>query len=584
MLRYNAPIDDMMFLYEKFNINADHESLGYLDFYNPRYVKDLLLKSSEFASKTLLPLAPIGDEHPSYLENGEVRTPPGFKDAYIKYTKDGWSRLTCNKEHGGNAAPKTVSGFIDEIWSSSNLSFKLFSELAVGAYNCILHNANDEIKNLYLPPIAEGKWGGTMCLTEEQCGTDLGLIETMANPNEDGSFDLNGQKIYITSGEQDITENIIHLVLARTPDAPEGTKGLSLFVVPKVLVNPDGSLGVRNKVRASHVYEKMGIKGVPTCAIEFEGAKGFQIGKEYEGLKNMFVMMNVERTKVGLHGLGLSETAYQNALHFSKHRKQGSNNEGEISSIIEHPDIRKQLLKMKSLIEGERALGFWLSQQTDISLRHKNNEVRKEASDFVALLTPVVKSFFTDLGMEITSDAMQIYGGRGYLKKSGVELLYRDNRITSIYEGTNAIQALDLIYRKIGKQENDVVGKYFNLINENLKNLKNKQIDNLRKDFSKYLSIMNEFTLWLREQLKNNIDNAKGSASDYQRALGYLSVAYMWLLICEKSVEENSEFYEDKLKTANFFFNKVLPQMQAHYLNAKQGSKDFMEFNFDAKK
>ena len=584
MLRYNAPIDDMMFLYEKFNKDPHHDALGYLNFYTPKYVRSLLEKSSSFASQTLLPLAPVGDEKPSYLENGEVRTPPGFKDAYNQYVKDGWTRLTCKKDHGGNAAPKTVSGFIDEIWSSSNLSFKLFSELAIGAYNCILCNATDEIKNLYLPPIAEGRWGGTMCLTEEQCGTDLALVKTLAEPNDDGSFNLTGQKIYITSGEQDITENIIHLVLARTPDAPKGTKGLSLFLVPKVLVNSDGSLGVRNKVRASHVYDKMGIKGVPTCAIEFESAKAIQIGKKFEGLKNMFVMMNLERTKVGLHGLGLSETALQNALHFAKTRKQGSGSDGKTIPIIKHADIKKQLLKMKSLVEGERALGFWLSQQTDISLDHDDNIIRKQASDFVALLTPVVKSFFTDLGMEITSDAVQIYGGRGYLKDQGIELLYRDNRITSIYEGTNAIQALDLIYRKIGTKENDIVGKFLNLINQNVRVFKSNKINEMKKQFHEYLKLMIDYTNWLRDHLSKNVNDAKSSATDYQRSLGYISIAYMWILMCEKSKTVNENFEKDKLMTAKFYFQRILPQIKLYYENALKGSSDIMEFNFSAGK
>ena len=584
MLRYNAPIDDMMFLYDKLNKNNHHDDLGYLNTYHSKFVRDLLNKSSVFASKTLLPLAPIGDEKPSYLENGEVRTPPGFKEAYQQYIKDGWTRLTCKKEHGGHEAPKTVSGFIDEIWSSSNLSFKLFSELAIGAYNCILYNASEEIKNLYLPPIAEGRWGGTMCLTEEQCGTDLGMIQTCAEPNDDGSFKLTGQKIYITSGEQDITENIIHLVLARTPDAPKGTKGLSLFLVPKIMVNPDGSLGVRNKVRASHVYDKMGIRGVPTCAIEFEGAKAYQIGKPFEGLKNMFVMMNIERTKVGLHGLGLSETALQNAIHFANHRKQGTGNNGETVSIIEHADIKRQLLKMKSLVEGERALGFWLSQQTDISLDHQDKNIKKEATDFVALLTPVVKSFFTDLGMEITSDAVQIYGGRGYLKDQGVELLYRDNRITSIYEGTNAIQALDLIYRKIGTEENDIIGKFLNQISDDVKQFQNSEIGEMKQQFQQYLEIMFEFTKWLRKNLKENVNDAKAAASDFQRSLGYIAIAYMWLLMSEKSSQESNDFAKDKLMTAKFYFAKVLPQMQILHQNAIKGASDIMEFNFHAGK
>lgn len=584
MFNYSVPIKDMVIIYEslmKDLPDIDHVGIPKL---SQKSLNDLLLNAEKFAQEVLVPINSIGDREPSFLENGVVRTPPGFKEAYQQYTRDGWVGITCEKEHGGKNLPKTISGFIDEIWSSSNLSFKLFSELTIGAYNCIYHNAEDDIKKIYLPKMAKGEWGGTMCLTEEQCGTDLGLIKTLATPINDNYYSIKGQKIYITSGDQDLTENVIHLVLAKTPNAPEGTRGLSLFLVPKIKVNNDGSLADRNNVRASHVFDKMGIRGVPTCAIEFDDAEGFLIGNLNEGLKSMFVMMNIERIKVGLHGLGLSEVAYQQALRFSQSRKQGRNNEKdppEGTAIINHPDIKRQLLTMKSLIEGERALAFWLSIQTDLSLKEKNLQKKEEASELVALMTPVVKSFFTDLGSEITSLAIQIHGGRGYMKNFYLDQFYRDNRITSIYEGTNAIQALDLIYRKIGNSKNDIIQKFFNLIDSEIEGVdKHPELNNLSLVLRDYLNKMSEFTVWLRNSLKDKVDDARAGASDFQIALGYLSVGYVWLKFLN-NLESGSESYKDKIDTAKFYFSRIITRIDLHYQNAKEGSDLMMNFQFD---
>ena len=345
--------------------------------------------------------------------------------------------------------PKTVSAFFDEMLSSASLSFKLYSELSIGAYNCISCHATDEIKEKYLPKMVEGKWSGTMCLTEPVCGTDLGLLKTKAVEQTDGTFKLSGQKIFITSGDQDLTENIIHLVIARVADSPAGTKGISLFLVPKFVVNEDGSIGTRNGVSTGSIESKMGIKGSATCVLNFDDATGYMIGSKNKGLNAMFTMMNLERIVVGIQGLGISEIAYQNSLSYAKERKQGKTNNTKSNNgadfIIEHADIRKSLLNMKSIIEGERALCFWLSQQTEVSLYHPDQKIKQEASDLVSLMTPVVKTMFSDMGMEITSEAMQVHGGYGYTKDQGIEQLYRDNRITPIYEGTNSIQAADLV-------------------------------------------------------------------------------------------------------------------------------------------
>lgn len=585
MFNYSVPIKDMVIIYESLMKDISDIDIVGIPKFSQKSLNDLLLNAEKFAQDVLVPINSIGDREPSYLENGVVRTPPGFKEAYQEYTRDGWVGITCEKEHGGKSLPKTISGFVDEIWSSSNLSFKLFSELTIGAYNCIYHNAEEDIKKIYLPKMAKGEWGGTMCLTEEQCGTDLGLIKTLATPINDNYYSIKGQKIYITSGDQDLTENVIHLVLAKTPNAPEGTKGLSLFLVPKIKVNNDGSLADRNNVRASHVFDKMGIRGVPTCAIEFDDAEGFLIGNLNEGLKSMFVMMNIERIKVGLHGLGLSEVAYQQALRFSQSRKQGRNNEKdplEGTAIINHPDIKRQLLTMKSLIEGERALAFWLSIQTDLSLKEKNIQKKEEASELVALMTPVVKSFFTDLGSEITSLAIQIHGGRGYMKNFYLDQFYRDNRITSIYEGTNAIQALDLIYRKIGNSKNDIIQKFFNLIDSEIEGIdKHSELYILSSVLRNYLNKMSEFTIWLRDSLKDKVDDARAGASDFQIALGYLSVGFVWLKFLN-NLGSGSESYKEKLDTAKFYFSRIITRIDLHYQNAKEGSDLMMNFQFDS--
>ncbi len=517
MATYRAPVDDMMFLFEKLRDNSHYNSLEKYKEVNPDLAKDILEQAAKLTENLILPLAKAGDETPAKLENGVVRTPPGYKEAYKKFIEDGWVSLSCDPEYGGQGMPNTIKTFFDEMLSSASLSFKLYSELSIGAYNCIVHHGTDSIKKKFLPHMVKGTWSGTMCLTEPVCGTDLGLLKTKAAEQSDGTYKLTGQKIFITSGDHDLTENIIHLVLARTPDAPSGTKGISLFLVPKIQVKEDGSLGQRNGVSTNSIESKMGIRGSATCVLNFDGATGNMIGPKNKGLSSMFTMMNLERIVVGIQGLGLSEIAYQNALNYSKERKQGKSNSSKSNNgadlIIDHADIRRSLLNMKSIIEGERALSFWLAQQTEVSLHHKDSKIKEEASDVVSLMTPVVKSLFSDMGMEITSDAMQIFGGYGYTKDQGIEQLYRDNRITPIYEGTNSVQAIDLVF-----------------------------------------------------------------------VLGLIALAYSWIKVLDisyKELSKNKKFFEDKIETANFFFNRVLPRIDSHYKSATSGSKYIMDFKFN---
>ena len=587
MPTYTAPVKDMMFLFEKLRNNKNYNEIEKYKEVTPELVKDILEEAAKINQNIILPLAKLGDENPTVLENGIVRTPPGYKEAYTKFIKDGWTSLSCDPKYGGQGMPKTVSAFFDEMLSSASLSFKLYSELSIGAYNCINHHATDFIKDKFLPKMVEGKWSGTMCLTEPVCGTDLGLIKTKATEQTDGTFKLSGQKIFITSGDHDLTENIIHLVIARASDSPSGTKGISLFLVPKFIVNDNGSIGPRNGVSTGSIESKMGIKGSATCVLNFEDSVGYMIGPKNKGLNSMFTMMNLERIVVGIQGLGISEIAYQNSLNYAKERKQGKTNNSKSENgadlIIEHADIRKSLLNMKSIIEGERALCFWLSQQTEVSLYHKDEKIRKEASDLVSLLTPVVKAMFTDMGMEITNDAIQIHGGYGYTKDQGIEQLYRDNRITPIYEGTNSVQAIDLVFRKLVNKNGDIIDRYISLIKSDIL-INEEKVSPFIEKLNKNIEILSQFTIWIKEKIQNSKDDASAACNDYLKVLGLVATAHAWikvLEVCFKDYENNKQFYEEKIQTANFFFNRVLPRIESYYLTATSGSNYIMDFKFN---
>ena len=589
MTTYIAPVDDMMFLYEKLRNNKSYNELEKYKDVTPDLVKNILEEAAKINQNIILPLAKVGDEQPAILENGVVRTPPGYKEAYKKYIEDGWTSLSCDPKYGGQGMPKTVSAFFDEMLSSASLSFKLYSELSIGAYNCINHHATNEVKDKYLPKMVEGKWSGTMCLTEPICGTDLGLLKTKAVEQSDGTYKLSGQKIFITSGDHDLTENIIHLVIARSTDSPSGTRGISLFLVPKYIVNDDGSLGPRNGISTGSIESKMGIKGSATCVLNFDDAVGYMIGPKNKGLNSMFTMMNLERIVVGIQGLGISEIAYQNSLMYSKERKQGKSNNNKTSNgsadfIIEHADIRRSLLNMKSIIEGERALCFWLSQQTEVSLNHENKKIKQEAADFVSLMTPVVKALFTDMGSEITSEAMQIFGGYGYTKDQGIEQLYRDNRITPIYEGTNSVQAIDLVFRKLVNKNGDIIDRYINMVKKEMELSNNEKIVPFIAILDAYLEKLSSFTSWVKDKIQNSKDDANAASNDYLKVLGLVAVGYSWLKVLQVSFEDydnNKNFYEDKIQTANFFFQRVLPRIDTHCSSAMSGSKYIMDFKFN---
>ena len=586
MTIYTAPVEEMMFLFDNLKDNQRYNEIEKYKEINSELVKGILEEAAKINQELILPLAKAGDENPCVYENGVVRTPPGYKEVYKKFIEDGWTSLSCDPKYGGQGIPKTVSTFFEEMLSSSSLAFKLYSELSIGAYNCILTHAEQSIKDKFLPKIVEGKWSGTMCLTEPQCGTDLGLLKTRAVPKGDGTYEITGQKIFITSGDHDLTENIIHLVLARTTDAPKGTKGISLFLVPKFEVSDDGVVGSRNGVSTNSIESKMGIKGSPTCVLNFENSKGIMIGPENKGLNSMFTMMNLERIVVGVQGLGIAETAYQNSVAYSKERKQGKANKsknGETDLIIKHADIRRSLMNMKSIIEGQRSFAFWLSQQIDVSLSHDDKDVRNDASNMVALLTPVIKSFFTDNGVEITNDAIQVFGGYGYTKDQGIEQLFRDNRITPIYEGTNSVQAIDLVYRKISSE--GIFENFIKSMDNEIKNYKNeKNLVSFLNIFEKYKEILVSFTKWTREKINSNKDDASAACNDYLKVLGYTALAFAWIKTLKVSFEKqntNKDFYEDKINTGKYYFEKILPRAQSHYVVGTSGSHTTMNAKFN---
>ena len=586
MPTYTAPVEEMMFLFDNLKDNKNYNEIEKYKEINSELVKDILEQAAKINQELILPLAKAGDEKPCVYENGVVRSPPGYKEVYKKFVEDGWTSLSCDPKYGGQGMPKTVSTFFEEMLSSSSLAFKLYSELSIGAYNCILHHGDQKLKDKFLPKIAQGKWSGTMCLTESQCGTDLGLLKTKAVKQKNNSYKISGQKIFITSGDHDLTENIIHLVLARVPGSPEGTKGISLFLVPKFIVNEDGSIGPRNGVNTTSIESKMGIKGSPTCVLNFDNATGYMVGTENKGLNSMFTMMNLERIVVGIQGLGISETAYQNALAYAKERKQGRANNSknkETDLIIQHADIRRTLMNMKSIIEGQRSLAFWVSQQIDVSLNHQDNTIKKSAAETVSLMTPIIKSFFTDMGMEITNDAIQVFGGYGYTRDQGIEQLFRDNRITPIYEGTNSIQAIDLVQRKI--LNNKIFDNFISQINEEIEICKkNKNLSSFVEKLKKYMELLVNFTLWLGKKSTSSKDDVSSACNDYLKVFGYVSLAYSWLKILRVShekFESNKNFFNDKINTATYYFEKILPRVQAHYISAISGSETMMKTNFN---
>ena len=588
MATYKAPLRDMQFLLnEVFDAGQLAKLPGYEEA-TPDMMLSILEEGAKLCEEVLQPLNHGGDEEGCTFNDGTVTTPKGFKEAYDTFTQGGWMGLSCSKEFGGQGLPLLLNFLLDEMVCSANLSFGMYPGLSHGAYNAIEKHATQELKEKYLPKMVTGEWSGTMCLTEPHCGTDLGLIKTKALPKTDGSYSITGTKIFISAGEHDLTENIIHLVLAKLPDAPPGVRGISLFLVPKFLAD-----GTRNGAVCGSIEHKMGIKASATCVMNFDNAQGWLVGVPNKGMKAMFTMMNEARLAVGLQGLGIAEVAYQNGLSYAKDRLQGRGLKGTqfpdkpADPIIVHPDVRRMLLTMKSITEGARALAVWVGMNLDIETKHSDETTRHEAGELVALLTPITKALMTDHGFDAANLAVQIMGGHGYIREYGVEQFVRDARITQIYEGTNGIQALDLVGRKMPEHFGRMLRRFFWPCAEFIKtHEKNPVFADVLPGFAKTFQRFQMISLLMAQRSFANPEEAGAAATDYLRGFSLLVLGYMWLLMmntASSKIADSSEkpFYESKLKTAEFFFAKVLPEINSRMMNIQAGAKPVMSMSAD---
>ena len=595
---YKAPLDDMRFvLNDVLGYEAAVAGLEGYEEATPDLVDAILEEAAKLCENELLPLNLPGDAEGCRYENGVVRTPQGFPEAYALYAESGWTGLTCDPAYGGQGLPKTIGFAVEEMICSANMAFGMYPGLSHGAYNAIERWADDDLKQLYLPKLASGAWSGTMCLTEPQCGTDLGLIRTRAVPQDDGSHALTGTKIFISAGEHDLTGNIVHLVLARLPDAPPGIRGISLFIVPKFLPRREGdgdgwTAGERNGVRCGAIEHKMGIRASATCVMNFDDAAGWLVGAPHKGMRAMFSMMNAARLGVGMQGLGLAEVAYQNAAAYAKERAQGRSLTGAkypdraADPIVVHPDVRRMLLKQRAVTEGARVLAYWTGMQIDIAERHADPAVRQAAEDFVAVITPVVKAMFTDHGFEAANLAVQTYGGHGYIHEHGVEQFVRDARIAQLYEGTNGIQALDLIGRKMPEGGGRLLRRFFHPMQEFLlANMGDEEMKEFCRPLMAAFAQLQQVTLLLAQKGLTDPEEAGAAASDYLRFFGLVAVGWMWARIAktaleraapEKSGGDPAGFYASKLDVARFYMKKVLPETASLGLSIQAGKKPVM--------
>lgn len=593
MASYKTPLRDMRFVYgELFDLDAIQSLPGYEEV-NSELVDAILEEAGRFCEDRLLPLNRSGDEEGCHFKDGIVTTPKGIKEAYKEFAAAGWTSVSASPEYGGQGLPKSLNMMLEEIICGTNFAFGLYPGLTSGAYNAISINGDAALKDNFLPKLVEGVWSGTMCLTEPQCGTDLGMVRTKALLQQDGSYRLTGTKIFITAGEHDLTENIIHLVLARTPDAPEGIRGISLFLVPKIKVDEDGSLGETNGVSCGSIEHKMGIHASSTCVINFDDAEGYLVGELNKGMSAMFVMMNSERLAVGIQGLGIAEAAYQGAVEYARERLQGRALSGTKSpdkpadSLLVHPDVRRMLLTMRAYVEGCRALAGWVATTLDRSSRHEDPGERQQAEDFVTLMTPVVKAFLTDVGSDVANIGVQVLGGHGYIREQGMEQYIRDARIAQIYEGTNGIQALDLVGRKMPAHLGRFLRQFFHPVREYLDE---KESDPALQSFvmplAKSFGRLQMATAWIAREGMKNPDQAGAAATDYLRLFALVALGYLWMRMAEIGMKQREGdealFYQAKVDTAQFYFDRILPQTGALFAAIMSGSDSMMSFNDEA--
>jgi len=597
MPTYQAPVDDALFLInDVFHIERYDNVPGFAEA-SPDLVAAVLEEVGKFCSEILAPLNRIGDKHGCKRhDDGSVTTPEGFKDAFKRLVEGGWLGISCPTEFGGQGLPTLVNQLVTEFLASANMAFTMYAGLTQGAIAAIYVHGSPEQKATYLPNLIAGHWTGTMNLTEPHCGTDLGLLRSKAVPQPDGSYKITGTKIFISAGEHDLADNIIHLVLARIEGAPAGTKGISLFVVPKFFVNPDGSLGARNGVSCGSIEEKMGIHANSTCVMNFDGATGWLIGEENRGLNAMFVMMNEARLGVGVQGLAQSEVAYQNAAAYAKERLQGRSISGvkfpnkAADPIIVHPDVRRSLMTIKAFNEGARALVMWTALQADLSHRSDDEKTRQIADDHMGLITPVIKGVLTDQGFVNAVAAQQIYGGHGYIAEHGMDQFVRDARITMIYEGANGIQALDLVGRKLGKDGGRAVMAFFNEVQSYIKEHSGEE--NLKAyvgPLADAFGHLQQATMWFMQNARTNPDNAGAGSTDYMHLFGLVALGYMWCRMAEAAqaklkagADGAAPRFNAKLVTGRFFMERVLPETAAQLARIKSGAASMMELPAEA--
>jgi len=592
MPSYKAPLREYRFLlHETFNMSQYAALPGFKD--APLDVVDAILdEAAKLAEEVLQPLNQIGDLEGCKLENGVVTTPKGFKDAYKTLVEGGWPALVADPAFGGQGLPNALGVLFNEMVSSANMAFGMYPGLSHGAYSALMHHGTDEQRATYLPKLVTGEWTGTMNLTEPHCGTDLGLLRTKAVPNGDGSYKITGTKIFISAGEHDLAENILHLVLARIEGAPQGIKGISLFLVPKFLLKEDGSLGARNGVSCGALEHKMGIHGNATCVLNYDEAKGWLVGEENKGMRAMFTMMNEARLGVGLQGLSQSEVAYQNALAYAKDRLQGRSLTGPKEAakpadpILVHPDVRRMLLNAKSFNEGARALLVWTALQGDLSHASDDVAAREFGDDMMALLTPVVKGYLTDRGFANAVEAQQVYGGHGYIEENGVSQFVRDARIAMIYEGANGIQALDLVGRKLAQNGGRGVFAFFKLIDDFIAASRSADVAPFLDALAGARKDLETATMWFMENALQNPDNAGAGSSDYLHLFGVTAIAFMWAKMAKTASEKlanggDKGFYEAKLKTARYYFDRVVPETAVHLARIRVGAAPLMDFAAD---
>jgi len=590
MQTYTPPLRDMRFVIHELHDSTSLAALPGLEEMTPDLLNTILDEAGKFITATLLPLNASGDAEGCHYEDGVVRTPKGFKEAYKSFVEGGWGSLSSDPAYGGQGLPQSVAKLVEEMICGCNLSFGLYPGLSHGAYLALKSHGSKELKDLYLPKLVDGSWAGTMCLTESHCGTDLGLLRTKAMPQSDGTYRLTGSKIFISAGEHDLTENIIHLVLARMPDAPPGIKGISLFVVPKFLPDVDGTIGARNGVMCTGIEHKMGIKASATCQISFDDATGFLVGEAHKGMRAMFVMMNSERLSVGTQGLGVGEVAYQSAVAYAKDRLQGRSLSGTkhpgkaADPIIVHPDVRRMLMTMRAYNEGCRALGVWVANALDRMERLPESPERTEADDFISLMTPVVKALFTDLGFEAANLGLQTYGGHGFIVDHGMEQFVRDARIAMIYEGTNGVQALDLVGRKMPANMGRSLRRFFHPVAEFIEaHGADPDVGVLVQPLARAFGALQLATGFIAQKSFSDPEEAGAASTDYLRMLGLVALGFMWVRMAKVAAAklpaadgDDAAFYKAKRTTAAFYIDRILPQVGALLYTIKSGKASMM--------